>query len=127
MFDASAYDLAELEHDGGSPATAADEISPPLAATGDDPATSPLEVAMAACSLCTQTFGGCAIGGVKAGFASPVLALSVCGWMQRAAERAVRWNDAGRSGTYLAYVLLGNGRSGAERETDLLALAETMR
>lgn len=126
MFDASAYDLAELPdvHADGAPATVEPQPAP---AAAQDGAASPLDVAMAACSLCTQTFGGCAISGARAGMVSPALAISVCGWMQRAAERSLRWNRTGTSSTYLAYVLLGNARSGTQREADVLALAETMR
>lgn len=125
MFDASAYDLAELPDVYDDDAPAAIQIQPAPAAADD--AASPLDVAMAACSLCTQTFGGCAISGARAGMVSPALAISVCGWMQRAAERSLRWNRTGTSSTYLAYVLLGKARSGTQREADVLALAETMR
>jgi hypothetical protein len=122
MFDASAYDLAEPpEHD--LPHAAALN-----AAAANDPAgAGALDVAMAACSLCTQTFGGCAMGGAKAGLVSPVLALSVCGWMQRAAHRAARFSGAGAPSGYVAYVLFGTGRTAAQREADILALGETMR
>ena len=126
MFDASAYGLAELPdaYDDGTPAATEPQPAP---AAIQDTAASPLDVAMAACSLCTQTFGGCAISGARAGMVSPALAVSVCGWMQRAAERSLRWNRTGASSTYLAYVLLGSARSGTQREADVLALAETMR
>lgn len=123
MFDASAYDLAEppeqvLPH----------HRAPEAAAVGEpaDAGANALGVAMAACSLCTQTLGGCAIGGARAGLVSPVLALSVCGWMQRAAHRATRF-DGGAQSSYVAYVLLGNGRTQAQREAEILALGETMR
>ncbi len=126
MFDASAYELADVpDHDAPGPVAAPPSGLPP--AERDEDGTSPLDVAMAACSLCTQTFGGCAIGGAKAGLVSPALAFSVCGWMQRAAGRAVRWNRAGASTTYFAYVMLGSGRTRGQREADVLALAETMR
>lgn len=126
MFDASAYELADVfDHDALGP-VAAPPAGPALSSAGED-STSPLDVAMAACTLCTQTFGGCAIGGAKAGLVSPALAFSVCGWMQRAAGRAVRWNRTGASTTYIAYVMLGSGRSRGQREADVLALAETMR
>jgi hypothetical protein len=128
MFDASAYDLAEPPEHALPHAAALDAA--PDAAEANDPAgagASALDVAMAACSLCTQTFGGCAMGGAKAGLVSPVLALSVCGWMQRAAHRAARFSGAGAPSGYVAYVLFGNGRTAAQREADILALGETMR
>ena len=101
MFDASAYGLAEPPEPHDLPLAAV-----PQRGEAADPAeasASALEVAMAACSLCTQTFGGCAIGGAKAGLVSPVLALSVCGWMQRAAHRAARFDRAFAPGSYVAY------------------------
>lgn len=126
MFDASAYELAELpDEDGHGHAIA------PLDERGvvdtADAGASALDVAIAACSLCTQTLGGCAIGGANAGLVSPALAFSVCGWMHRAAQRAVGWNRNGASTGYVAYVMLGNRRSRTEREAEVLALAETMR
>jgi hypothetical protein len=121
MFDASAYDLAEPPEQVLAP-----DAAPEAAAVGADAGANALDVAMAACSLCTQTFGGCALGSARAGLVSPVLALSVCGWMQRAAHRAVRFDGGSRS-SYVAYVLFGNGRTQAQREAEILALGETMR
>lgn len=126
MFDASAYSVAKLANDdqGRRPLMTTDGL--PL--TGRASAgTSPLDVALAAHSLCARTFCGCAISSAKAGIVFPILPLSACGWMRRAAERAVRRNCAGTPSTYLAHVLFGNARGSAQREADILALAETMR
>ncbi|MCU0893633.1 MAG: hypothetical protein MUD06_04790 [Rhodospirillales bacterium] len=121
MFDASAYELAEPPEQ-----VSANRAAPEAVEASGPAGANALDVALAACSLCTQAFGGCAIGGARAGLVSPVLALSVCGWMQRAAHRAVRF-DGGARNRYVAYVLFGNGRTQAQREADILALGETMR
>ncbi len=127
MFDASAYELAELE------APHAPVMSTPALATAVNgegqtlsPFADPAALTLAACATCQNAFGECAIQAARAGAISPVLALALCNSMHRAIERAVSAPITSMAG-YLAFVLLGSGRREASRHDDLDSLAETMR
>ncbi len=124
MFDASAYELAEISED------AAVRDCPRDHSPTDDQAgallLSPASLTLAACATCHKALGDCAINAAGAGVMPPVLALAVCNSVNRLVERAVSaqaqtWNS------YLAFVLFGPRRTDSSRRADLETLAETMR
>jgi hypothetical protein len=121
MFDASAWELAHLDDSPSSTAS----IGP---ADGRDPVeiAGPAAMAVAACHACQRAIGACAIDSARAGAISPALAVAVCNSFQRMMERAFEARDMTAS-AYVAFVLLGRGRTAVSRRTDLAQLAETMR
>lgn len=125
MFDASAYELADL----ADPVSTA--CAPAPADVGDSEPSSinltvPASLTLAACATCQQAFGDCAVQAARAGAISPALALAICSSMQRMAERAFNAPVTGM-GSYFAYVLLGNPRGEEARRREFESLAETMR
>lgn len=124
MFDASAYEIAELNN-VTPPARpsydkSADETAPSLSL--NDPAA----LTLAACATCQSALGECAVQAARAGAMSPVMALALCTSMHRAIERTLAAPTASFAG-YVAFVLFGSARSEASRRADLDTLAETMR
>lgn len=121
MFDASAWELAQLD---GSP-SGNGVVAP---ADGKDPVdiAGPAAIAVAACHACQRAIGACAIDSARAGALSPALAVAVCNSFQRMMERAFEARDMSAPG-YVAFVLLGPGRTPASRRAELAQLAETMR
>ncbi|MCU0837747.1 MAG: hypothetical protein MUE49_03370, partial [Rhodospirillales bacterium] len=113
MFDASAYELAELDtpHAPGLPsprsaAVTADQDQAP------SPFADPATLTLAACATCQNAFGECAMQAARAGAMSPMLALALCNSVHRAVERAFSAPMTSMT-SYLAFVLLGAGRSDA--------------
>jgi hypothetical protein len=121
MFDASAWELAQLDSSpSGSAVTGPDDGRDPVEIAG------PAAIAVAACHACQRAIGACAIDSARAGALSPALAVAVCNSFQRMMERAFEARDM-TAPAYFAFVLLGRGCSAVSRHADLTQLVETMR
>jgi hypothetical protein len=116
MLDTSAFELAGYEPVNAGTASSVDGAE----------AEATVLAGVAGCLACRETIGTCAYHLAGEGMLNPSTALSVCGAMQRMAQRALTIRSMSVS-RYLAYVWLGPARPGSDHEAEAEALAERMR
>ena len=126
MLDMTAFELME-----SAEIRVAEVAAEPPIVLADTPAdadsgfNAAAALALAGCAICQKALGECALRGAQAGAVSPALAISVCDSFQRLTQRVFEPRTSSLNG-YVAYVLLGTGRSESDRRTELESRAETI-